>query len=318
MLKLTLNRVRIDLRIEPVTPLLIKSGDKGAAMLHPERPDLMFVRTGPPEAETVYIPGSSLKGIVRSAAERVLRTVGVACCDPLQHSSACHAEASKKGDETARRESKEAHPQAAVYKMVCNACRTFGSQAIAARAAFADAYPPGEDRSAANRTERRNGVSIDRQTGGPARGKLFDMEVVTRGTFDTAIHLTNVQLWQVGLIGLVLHDIDEGFVRFGSAKSRGLGHVRLIPRGLTFDQTDPARRLAIPAGIGVLRTDLVEPYGLWAAGSDRLADAGGGDDRPASLGRAWVWGGAEGVWRFLDACAGAPWIDFCAAAGARR
>lgn len=311
MLKLSVNRVRLDLRIEPVTPLLIKSGDKGAAMLHPERPDLMFVRTGPRDAETVYVPGASIKGVVRSAAERVLRTIGAFCCDPLDQQNSCHKEASRMGDDIARRGSREEHAQAAVYAMLCTACRTFGSQALAGRVAFSDALPPEGERIRANATERRSGVSIDRRTGGPSRGKLFDMELVTRGAFDTSIHLTNVELWQVGLLGIVLRDVEAGFVRFGSAKSRGLGHVRIVPRGALFEQVDPAHKKTAPSGVAALR-DLAGPYQLFAGPGDGLADAAGGDRSGTSVGDRWVWSNQDAVWRLLDACAGKPWLAFCA------
>ena len=316
MLKLTINRVRLDLRIEPVTPLLIKSGDKGAAMLHPERPDLMFVRTGPREAETVYIPGSSIKGVVRGAAERVLRTVGAFCCDPLDQRNTCHRDASTKGDEIARRGSHDEHPQAAVYAMLCTACRTFGSQALAGRVAFSDALPSADERARSNATERRSGVSIYRRTGGPSRGKLFDMELVTRGAFDTSIHLTNVELWQLGLLGVVLRDVEAGFVRFGSSKSRGLGHVRIVPRGALFDQVDPAHHATTPSGVAALRS-LAGPYKLFAGAADALADPAGGDGQETTLGQRWVWTSETTVWRLLDACAGKPWSDFCAAAAKR-
>jgi hypothetical protein len=139
------------------------------------------------------------------------------------------------------------------------------------------------------------------------------MELCTRGAFDTTIHLTNVELWQVALIGVVLHDIETGFVRFGSAKSRGLGHVRAVPRGATFEQTDPQRKAATPSGVAALR-DLAQPYGLLGGAGDRLADAAGGDGRETALGRSWVWTTPAAVWGLLDACAGRPWTDFCAAA----
>lgn len=314
MLKLVVNRARIDLRIEPVTPLLIKSGDKGAAMSHPERPDLMFVRTGFGESETVYIPGSSLKGVVRSSAERILRTVGQRACDPLNQRNDCHKKASELGDEIARtREKVEApHPLAVVHEMLCFACRTFGSQASAGRIAFADAYPPTDERLRANATERRNGVSIDRQTGGPSRGKLFEMEIVTGGAFDTSIAMTNVELWQVGLIGIVLRDVEAGFVRLGSAKTRGLGHVRVVPRVVMFEQTDPGRKAAAPAGVAALRNDLAKPYGFVGGAGDKLTNTAGATVKKTPLGQRFTFDEPERAWGFLDACAEKPWADFCA------
>lgn len=311
MLKLTVNRVRIDLDLVPATPLLIKSGDEGA-ILHPELPKLMFVRTGPREDETVYIPGSSIKGVVRSAAERVLLTVGMNCCDPLDQKTPCNDEARREGDAIAKDAKRRSgdHPMAPVYRTVCCGCRTFGSQALGSRVLFADAYPPDDQRARTNATERRSGVSIDRKTGGPRRAQLFDMELVTGGAFRTSIHLGNVQLWQVALLGLVLRDLDEGFVRFGSAKSRGLGHLRVRLGKTVLEQTDPARKLGAPAGLAALRPDLAGPYGLIAAGDDRLSDAAGGTMENSPLGRLWRWEG-EAVWKLFEACAGAPWAAAC-------
>ena len=260
MHKLTINRARLELTLRPVTPLLVKSGDKGAQLLHPERPNMMCVRTKHASlGETVYVPGSSLKGVVRSASERVLRSLGLSCCDPMDHKSRCHDEASRRGDELARRGGESPHPMSEIHKMVCFACRTFGSQALASRTVFADAYPTEATKEHANDTETRNGVSIDRKKGGPVPGSLFEFEVVVGGDFRTSVHLANFELWQLGLLGVVLADIDEGFVRVGSAKSRGLGSMSVSIDSLVVDQI--GARGAV-AGVAALREDLVEPYGL--------------------------------------------------------
>lgn len=304
MQKIAINRARLDLRLTPETPLLIRAGDKGRVLLHPELPDMMFVRTGAIGNETVYIPGASLKGVIRSAAERVLRTVGVRCCDPMEHKTVCHDDASKAAD---RPEKDVAHPQARVHAMVCYACRTFGSQAISSRVRFSDARPGEGQEKRANATEVRNGVAIDRKTGGPARGKLYDLEVVTGGEFVTRIHLENVQLWQLALLGFVLQDMNDGFVRLGGGKSRGFGAVQVGLEKLVFEQAPG--RAERPAGVAALRGDLVGPYGLCAAGADRIEgelptarDAGAFFDR-------WTFEG-DAAWRFLEGCQAGPWAAF--------
>ncbi len=311
MHKLTINRARIDFVFEPATPLLVKSGDKGAQLLHPERPDLMCVRTrhgGEFAEETVYVPGSSLKGVVRSSAERILRTLRQRCCDPMDQRSKCHREASRLGDQIARRaEPNGPHPMAEVYRKLCLACRTFGSQAMASRAAFSDAYPTPDTRTRANATETRNGVSIDRKTGGPSRGKLFDMEIVTGGHFASSIHMSNYELWQLALIGAVLRDIDDGFVRLGSAKSRGFGRVNLRITELLVDQVGTARG---PAGVSALRPDLREPYGLLETDAASLADAATG-----TLGQRYHWKN-EAAGPALDGVIDAGWAALTRKEGA--
>jgi CRISPR/Cas system CSM-associated protein Csm3 (group 7 of RAMP superfamily) len=73
-------------------------------------------------------------------------------------------------------------------------------------------------------TETRTGVAIDRILGSVAHGP-FDFEVVTRGAFATTIQLRNFEVWQLGLLALVLRDLEEGLIPIGFGKSRGLGDV---------------------------------------------------------------------------------------------
>jgi CRISPR-associated RAMP protein (TIGR02581 family) len=304
MHRINLNRARFELRLVPVTPLLIKSGDKGASLLHPERPDLMFVRTERGgEEETVYIPGSSLKGVVRSSAERILRSLDPGwSCDPMDQQSRCMKDASRKGDDLQR--GGDALRMAQVYRLLCLACRTFGSQAMGSRVSFADAYPPALLLAQTNATEARSGVSIDRKTGGPAARKLFQYEVVTAGGFDTEILIANYELWQLALIGLVLREIQEGFVRLGSAKSRGLGRVTVEFRRLVIDQMrESGGRVA---GVGALIPALREPYRLLE--SEPLS--GVKAPEPSALGQRFDLRGKE-VDQVLNLLLGRPWQQLC-------
>jgi hypothetical protein len=74
--------------------------------------------------------------------------------------------------------------------------------------------------------ETRDGVAIDRLTGGPVNGAKYDLEVLTKGEFHTRITVRNFERWQLGLLGLVLRDMAEGLIRIGMGKSRGLGRFR--------------------------------------------------------------------------------------------
>ena len=242
MHKVLLNRARIELDLKPRGGFLVKDGDKGRTMVRPHLPDLQAMRTGHGNGdETVFIPGSSLKGVFRSSFERQLRTLGgtdhgLLACDPLeQRRNLCHV---NRRDES----SPETHAR------LCLACRTFGSQQSGGRIRFADALPDQDHRAQANKTEQRSGVSIDRRSGGPARGKLFEMEVVTRGRFRTAIQLENYQLWQLGLIATLIADLAAGELRVGSATTRGLGALDVVvPRVVLWQ-----RRGESPAGVSQL------------------------------------------------------------------
>jgi len=212
MHKAQLNQLELTLAIEPKGPLLIKSGGEG--MADPSVPDMAFVRTGTPGGgpSTVYLPGSSLKGVVRSHCERIARTLGVDCCNPVSEKEACRLEMAE--DDLQR--------QSEIYRKVCPLCRTFGSTQIASRVRFADAFPePGTVK-----TEMRTSVAIDRLTGGSKGGALFQFEAVVAGRFLARIRLHNYQLWQAGLLALALRDLDAGRLQLGYGTSRGMGYVR--------------------------------------------------------------------------------------------
>jgi CRISPR/Cas system CSM-associated protein Csm3 (group 7 of RAMP superfamily) len=73
MHKATFLEGTICLTIEPDGPVLIKAGESGGA--DPTRPDMEFVRTQRNGVKQIYLPGPSLKGVLRAQAERICRTL---------------------------------------------------------------------------------------------------------------------------------------------------------------------------------------------------------------------------------------------------
>ncbi|WP_376790348.1 RAMP superfamily CRISPR-associated protein [Thermoflexus sp.] len=202
------NALKLELVIEPRAPLLIKSG---LASPNPSLPDMQFVRTMTPQGETVFIPGSSLKGTFRSFTEKVLRTAKAdGACEPFPSSP----------EYCGRRLGREENP-ATIYKRSCRACRMYGNTRLRGRLSFTDAFPEG-----AVKTETRYGVAISRLTNAVAVGP-FDMEVLVQGRFRTALVLENFEVWQMGLLALTLQAINDGLVKLGFGKNRGFGEVSI-------------------------------------------------------------------------------------------
>lgn len=216
MHKKLVNELRLGFRIKPQGPLLIKSGREAGA--DPTLLDMNFVRTAHAElGRTVYLPGSSLKGTLRSYCEKIGRTVGLGVCNPLDMKSSC--------GRRLERMTKTASG-AEIYQKLCPICRIFGHTVMASHVRFNDAYPTPETVVAVNETGERDGVAIDRVSGAVAVGP-FQLEVVTQGEFAASLTLRNFQLWQVGLLAVALRDLGDGRVPLGFAKSRGLGRVSL-------------------------------------------------------------------------------------------
>ena len=87
--------------------------------------------------------------------------------------------------------------------------------------AIGDAYLVSE-----SATEQRDGVGIDRFTGGSSHSAKFELEVVSSNVvFETNIHLRNFGIWQLGMLFVVLQDLEDELIHIGSGRSRGLGKV---------------------------------------------------------------------------------------------
>lgn len=216
MHKRFVNHCTINLTLIPDGPILIKSGREGA---DPTKPDMEFVETYHAGGRSIYLPGSSLKGAIRAHAERIVRTVGrdkrpdnpntLWANDPLNQNELKYLDAFANSWD--------------IYKQSSFTDQMFGNTSIASRIRIEDAYPIDSKQI---KIEERNGVAIDRVFGSVAVGP-FNYQVCTAGEFCTKIHLKNFSLAQLGLIGLVLRDLNDGWFGIGFAKSRGLGTVQV-------------------------------------------------------------------------------------------
>lgn len=260
MHKQLVNEAVLDLAIIPNGPVLIKAGETGG--IDPTHPDMEFVRT----CGQVFLPGSSLKGVVRAHCERIMRTMqpeadrdGRGACDPLARGKSC-------SDRLERSDHLASH---AKYQQSCAICRLFGNTSVASHIRFTDALPLGPIR-----VEERNGVAIDRVYGSVAHGP-FNYEVATAGRFHTRIVFKNFTLGQLLLVGLALRDLDMDRIALGFAKSRGLGSVHVVWRKLEIryplaaikqQHLDATDLVGVGALVG---TQQIQDYGFPA--SDRIS-----------------------------------------------
>lgn len=219
MLKQFVNEAVFSLEIVAQTPVLIKSGFTGLQIMEDMAPLVTF-KDG---EEQPLLPGSSLKGVFRSHAERIMRTLSTedTVCDLFSRHSSCGG-----------RLQRNVAPKDA-YAGSCPACRLFGSTAYSSRFYVDDAYiVPGTKWT----YDRRDGVGIDRFTGGVAGPAKFEMLAVAAGArWNTKIAVRNFEGWQLGIVFAVLRDLEDGYLRLGSASSRGFGAVRGEWKGVTLN-----------------------------------------------------------------------------------
>lgn len=211
------NTAKIQFTLVPDGPIVVRAQTVG---IDPGPADMEFQRTRRNGESTVFLAGSGLKGVLRSHCERLLRSAGLFACDPTQVQDRTNTCGSRHRDAPP-------DPQKYPHDGNCPACFTFGSLKMAGRFRISDAYPPAEMAEAANRTEVRAGVGIERRSQAASSGVLYDTEVVVGGGFETTISAENYSLWQLGLVLAALQDLNRGLVRIGGGKARGMGSVKV-------------------------------------------------------------------------------------------
>ena len=204
-------------------PLLINSG---ATVKIQPRPDMSFVRTIHNNEETIYLPGSSIKGVFRMRYEQVMRAMGQNVCDTFdsRNNQTCNNKirTEEKKVHVNDKNEKKRSIGAERYNLCCEACKLFGSLALGGRISFSDAYPIGDWKM-----NVRNGVGIDRITGSAFPGALYEIETLESGIFSVTCKMTNFKIYQLRTILWVLDDIHQGLVTFGMGGSRGNGQMRI-------------------------------------------------------------------------------------------
>jgi|DewCreStandDraft_2_1066082.scaffolds.fasta_scaffold00795_7 CRISPR/Cas system CSM-associated protein Csm3 (group 7 of RAMP superfamily) len=284
MHKARYNLLHLSLELSPRGPLLVKAGGVSA---DPSLPDMQFVRIyHPQQGETPYIPGSSLKGVVRSFVEKVLRTLDTSGQPgPAQNKGwrwACATFEPGRGEagqrekwncprflqdksllEKVTEEQERDLYSWEIYRHSCGACRIFGHTRLRGRASFSDFLPKGEVR-----TEVRYGVAVSRLSHAVAQGP-FEMEVAVAGTFAGQLVLENFELWQLALLALALESMERGLLKVGYGKNRGFGEVSVSVREVRLEEVAAGLDVAVWRGLGALvNGDEAARYGL--SRDDRL------------------------------------------------
>lgn len=197
------------------------------------------------------LPGSSLRGVLRSQAERIARTLATlkAWDDGkdantrktlfLTTCPACNPLAAKTDDpvascnsfiKTLPKKERDQFEQEGAEDKLCLACRLFGSAWNGSRLRVEDAPFVGEKVE----TKVLDFLAIDRFTGGGRDAAKFDALVLWKPKFRVRLFLENPQPWELGWLALVLRDLHDGLVTVGFGAAKGFGECRIEDGKLTF------------------------------------------------------------------------------------
>jgi CRISPR-associated RAMP protein (TIGR02581 family) len=109
----------------------------------------------------------------------------------------------------------------------CWACRVFGAPWLASKVLVRDLPVVA---GTFGRTEIRDGVAIDRDTGKVSGGRKYQFEAVPAGAeFEVEILVENGNPAELGLAWLGLRAMERGMIGLGGARSRGLGRCWFAP-----------------------------------------------------------------------------------------
>jgi CRISPR/Cas system CSM-associated protein Csm3 (group 7 of RAMP superfamily) len=214
------------------------------------------------------LPASSLKGVLRSTAERILRSV-----DPersarrtpladepfvhqpnelskLQRGQIADSELVEWNKEQRHYSAEELKPQV-VYKIQSAASQLFGSTLHAGLLRLEDAT------AASPQRQRRSHVAIDRFTGGVGEGPFIEELAPAATTLETKLTLSNFALWQIGLLALVFQEINRGYVGLGGGTRKGQGQAQIAVPQITIQYPEIAYN--VTAGVISAQARLADP-----------------------------------------------------------
>ena len=223
------SHIKIDYSLEPRTAFVIRAGGDSP---DPTAPDNPFVRISTPYGYSIYVPGSSMKGVFRSHIEGILKAMSKDVCGFFHQRG---ADCGKKEFNRSTLERENDGLQR--YRNSCYSCKMFGSTAVGSIVKFDDLFPyrpedtPEEKMKAVTEIEKylniRHGIKIDRKSGSVAGNALYDIECLSGGKFFGSIFLKNPERWQLALLFKTFTHINNGYQKAGGQKSRGFGHVHL-------------------------------------------------------------------------------------------
>jgi CRISPR/Cas system CSM-associated protein Csm3 (group 7 of RAMP superfamily) len=264
------------------------------------------------------LPGSSLRGVLRSQAERIARTlttldVWESESDSSERSqrfgkrcSACNPLTAKTSDPVAScnslvkghlrsisdREERRLREQAGVADKLCLGCYLFGSTWNGSRLRVEDAPLMAGTEPVYKALDF---VAIDRFTGGGRDSAKFDATVLWQPKFSVRLFLDNPEPWELGWLALTLRDLHDGLATVGYGAAKGFGRCEIKQPSLTLGvlhdsdfplptlADDQALRQAVAAG-EKLRSHKVGYSGLYQT----VAYASSQDTEWLTLANGWV------------------------------
>lgn len=197
---------------------------------------------------TPFLPGSGLRGVIRSHAERLARTIAnlnasdqteflerCSAADPFvmfwtQHEGGLEATVSR--IQRSNLDTKiKLDPDIELFDL---SEQLFGTTLHGSRLLVDDAALQSQVV-----WKKLDFVAIDRFTGGAADKMKFDAYALWQPCFTCRLYLESPQAWEIGWLIQVLQDMQAGVVPVGFGAAKGFGDVRLENLNITLGYVHP-------------------------------------------------------------------------------
>ncbi len=194
MFKVLKNTVTAKFTLSAAGPILV--GNKGSNEFDPTLPDTTFLMGNNGEEAAFVIPGSTIKGVIRSRY--------------------CEKTGKKDNDDSVE----------ALFG------KANGNNPQRSKISFHDAYADMETIKAGV----RHFTSINSINHNAVKGSLRDIQVVEKGDFYGDFKAINCTEQEIYTILQILDEVNLGLVKFGGQKSRGFGTMEISSFGLEENQ----------------------------------------------------------------------------------
>jgi len=189
-----------------------------------------------------FIPGSSLRGVMRSTLERILQAVGGdrGCVLFAEHSHPrCFTVNSKKLEDFDAWLSKQPVSKREIELTkkllegdgLCDVCKLFGSPLLASKLRVSDSRPVA---GAVPQMVIRDGVAMDRDTETAREKFKFDFQALEKGlTFEFRLDIENAIGTDLALVHILLTQMKNG-IDVGGKKACGLGRCTVDVKSVEY------------------------------------------------------------------------------------
>jgi len=207
--------ITIEGQVVVISPLRVGAGKSAISPGELARDVVLKDSTGRP-----VIPGSSWKGVFRSAGERILNSKGVKVCTGIGR-DICLRNYGKYEDFQRFLKSDIRQAIDTFWKYTCLNCKLFGTMSVSGMVNFLDSLPIDY------KLNVRTMVAISRTEGASARSALVQVEYVEPNSkFEFKLMGRNLPNYVVGYLLTIMKNIHDGLTQIGGHKTRGFGFVK--------------------------------------------------------------------------------------------